>query len=104
MKTSKYLLKSFLSAVGVFVYVSAIAWLGFNSQMIFGATKESFLAPLLVLLLFVVSASVTGLMVLGKPIQLYLDGMKKEAFTLLLATLAWLVIFLSAVVVVLLLR
>lgn len=103
MKKSDYLLKSFINAAGVFIYVSAVAWLGFNSQMIFGKAT-SFLTPLFVLLLFVISASITGLLVLGKPIHLYMNGHKKEAFMLLFATLGWLVVFLIALVAVLLLR
>jgi hypothetical protein len=103
MKKSDYLLKSFISAGGVFVYTSVVAWLGFNSQRIFGKTTD-FLAPLFILLLFVISASITGLLVLGKPIHLYLNGLKKEAFILLFATLVWLAIFLTAIVIVLLLR
>lgn len=101
MKKSDYFLKSFVNAAGVFVYVSAVAWLGFNNQRIFGRQAD-FLMPLFVLLLFVISASITGLLVLGKPIHLYLNGLKKEAFTLLFTTLAWLVLFLIALVVVLL--
>jgi hypothetical protein len=103
MKKSDYLLKSFISAGGVLIYVSAVAWLGFNGQTIFGKQTD-FLMPVFVLLLFVISASITGLLVLGKPIHLYLSGLKKEALTLLFATLAWLILFLIAVVIVLLLR
>ena len=101
-KKSDYFLRSFIDAVGVFIYVAAIAWLGFNSQTIFG-NQHSFLMPLFILLLFVTSASVTGLLVIGKPVQLYLDGFKKEAFTLLFATIVWLILFLAALVIVLLL-
>lgn len=103
MKKSDYFLKGLINAAGVFVYVSAVVWLGFNNQMIFGK-PSNFLAPLFMLLLFVISAAVTGLLVLGKPIQLYSDGLKKEALTLLFVTLAWLVLFLVAIVTVLLLR
>lgn len=103
MKKTKYNLRGFVSAVGVLVYVSAVAWLGFNNQRIFGKPVD-FLMPLFVLLLFVISASITGLLVLGKPVHLYLNGQKKEAFILLFTTLAWLVIFLIAVVTLLLLR
>lgn len=103
MKKLDYFLKSFINAAGVLIYVSAVAWLGFNNQMVFGKPTD-FLTPLFVLLLFVISASITGLLVLGKPIYLYLNGLKKEALTLLFATLAWLVLFLITVVVVLLLR
>ncbi len=103
MKKSDYFLKSLVNAAGVFVYVSAVAWILFDGQVIFGKAS-SFLMPLLLLLLFVVSASVTGLLVLGKPIHLYLSGLKKEAFTLLFATLGWLVVFFIAIVIVLLLQ
>lgn len=103
MKKSDYIGKSFLNAAGVFVYVAAIAWLGFHSQAIFG-TKTGFLVPLFMLLLFVVSAAITGLLVLGRPIHLYLSGLKKEAFTMLFTTLGWLVVFLAGVVIALLIK
>ncbi|MDD4762213.1 MAG: hypothetical protein PHZ25_04305, partial [Candidatus Pacebacteria bacterium] len=92
MKKSEYILKSFLNAFGVLVYVSLIAWLLFNGESFFG-NEKSFLIPIFMLLLLVVSASITGLLVLGKPIHLYLSGLKKEAFCFLFATLAWLVLF-----------
>lgn len=94
---------SFAQATSVLLYVTLIAWLLFNSQNLFG-TAPSFLIPLFVLLLFVVSAAITGLLVLGKPIQLYLNGLKKEAVVLLLATLAWLVIYTAIVIIVLLIK
>ena len=102
MKKSEYVLKSFVNALGVFVYVFIVAWLGFNSQAIFGM-PATFLVPLFALLLFVVSASITGLLVFGRPVLLYLGGFKKEAFVFLFATLAWLGIFLLGTAVVLLL-
>ena len=89
--------------MGVLIYTSAVAWMFFNGQIIF-SKASSFLMPLFLLLLFVISASVTGLLVLGKPIHLYLSDLKKEAFTLLFATLAWLILFLVVIVVVLFLR
>lgn len=95
---SKYLLRGFAHAAGVFIYVAGVAWLVFNSQRLFGR-PASFLVPLFVLLLFVISASVTGLLVLGKPTHLYLSGLKRDAFTLLFVTLGWLILFLSAVLV-----
>ena len=103
MKKPNYFLASFISAAGVFIYVTLIAWLGFNNQTIFGRTNN-FLMPLFILLLFVISASITGLLVLGKPIHLYLNGLKKEAFVLLFATVGWLAIFLIVVATILLLQ
>lgn len=103
MKKSDYLLKSLLNAGGAFVYVALVAWLMFNAEMIFDG-PENFLAPVFMLLLFVISASITGFLVLGKPIHLYLNNAKKEAFIFLFATLAWLLFFLVAVAAILLLR
>jgi hypothetical protein len=103
MKKYKYYLISFLDAAGVFVYVAAIAWIGFHSQNIFG-NAPSFLIPLFMLLLFVVSACVTGALVLGRPILMYLNGQKKESFILFFSTLGWLVLFLAVVVITLILK
>ena len=103
MKKSQYVIKSFIDAAGVFIYIAIIAWLGFNSQNNFGKTP-SFLNPIFVLLLFVVSACITGSLVLGKPILMYLDGQKKEAITLFFYTLIWLVLFLVSIVLVFLLK
>ncbi|MBI4359360.1 MAG: hypothetical protein HY577_02145 [Candidatus Nealsonbacteria bacterium] len=102
MKKLEYFWKSLLNALGVFLYTSAVAWLLFNGQVIFGQAP-SFLVPLFLLLLFIISASVTSLLVLGQPIHLYLSGLKKEAFGLLFATLAWLIFFVVAVTIILLL-
>jgi len=103
MKKSSYYLKSLLNATGVLLYVAAVAWLLSNGENVFGKTS-SFILPLFLLLLLVISASVTGLLVLGKPIHLYLSGLKKDAFALLFATLAWLIFFAVVVVIVLLLQ
>ncbi len=100
MKKSEYLLKSLINALGVLVYVSIVAWLLFNGEHIFD-DKPSFLIPVFMLLLFIISASITGLLVLGKPVHLYLSGLKKEAFTLLFTTLAWLILFIVIVITVL---
>ena len=102
MKKSDYFLKSLVSAAGVLLYSSAVAWLMFNAHKIFGK-PTNFLMPLFILLLFVISASITGLLVLGRPIHLYMNDLKKEAFTLLFSTLAWLIFFAFLVVLILLL-
>lgn len=101
MKKSDYFLKSLASAAGVFIYVSAVAWFLFNGQTIFGKASNFFM-PLFLLLLLIISATITGLLVLGKPIHLYLNNLKKEAFILLSATLAWLILFAIAVAIALL--
>lgn len=97
MKKSEYFIKGLINALGVVAYTAAIALFMSNGERIFGNTR-SFLLPLFMLLLLIISASITGLLVLGKPIQLYFNGLKKEAVTLLFTTLA-LLVFSAAVVV-----
>ncbi len=53
---------------------------------------NTLLGPVIFLLLFVVSATVVGLLVLGKPIILYWEGYKKEGIKLLIYTVICLVI------------
>jgi hypothetical protein len=96
---------SFLSAAGVFIYIAAVSWLISNAGHYFGNVPEpNFLIPVFMLLLFVVSATITGSLVLGKPLLMYLDGQKKEALKLLFCTLAWLISFLFLVVIALLVQ
>ena len=94
MKTLDYIKKSLPNAFGVFVYVFLIAWFLSNAEAVFGGRPETFLIPIFMLLLLIISASITGFLVLGKPITMYLNNQRKEAVILLFSTLAWLVLFL----------
>ena len=84
-------------AAATFGYVGFVVLLISASENFFGDKEESLLMPVFALLLFIISATVTGLLVLGKPIALYISGAKKEAFTFLFATIGWLAAFLIAV-------
>ncbi len=99
---NSYIKRSFLNAFGVLAYVSAVASFMFHGKGLFPG-EDNFLMPILMLLLLIVSAATTGFLVFGKPIMLYLDGAKKEAFSMLLATIGWLALFLLIVFVALLL-
>ena len=89
-------LKSFLSSLALFLYVSGVVWLLNNAEKLIGP-KPNFFGPLLFLLLFVFSAAVSGLLVFGLPIHLYLNEKKKDAFRLILCNLAWLFLFIIVV-------
>ena len=102
MQTNEIIKRSFLNALGTFAYIGLITLIVFWSS--FSHLAPGFLAPIFVLTLFVVSASVTGFLVLGKPLQLFIAGDKRSAIVLFFATLAWLVLFLLLVVVALLIR
>lgn len=85
----KVLQQAAMSSVGVFVYVGFISWVLIHGEQFFGSLpKGDFRGPMLFLMLFVFSALVTGLMVLGRPTYLFLIGSKKEALMLLGYTVA----------------
>ncbi len=46
---------------------------------------------------FVLSATITALLALGKPVTLFIEGQKKEAVTFLTVTVAWLAILTSLI-------
>lgn len=71
----------YVVAVGLFMYYGAKVKIGKSNE---------FLAPIAFLLLFVSSASLTGFLIIGKPIQLYIDGKKKDALSMLFYTLLFL--------------
>lgn len=104
MKNSKIFIFSLINAVGVFVYVALVAWLMMNGERIFGK-MQNFWGPVAFLLLFIFSALVTGLLVFGRPVYLWLNNNKKEAIKMLLFTVADLfVITLAALLVNILLK
>ena len=104
MRVKDYGWQSLASATGVLAYVAGVVWFGFNlGRTLEGQQNFSYLQPMFALLLFVVSAAITGLLVLGRPIHLYLSSHHREAFILLFATLGWLVAYLLVLLVALLL-
>jgi len=99
----KFIWLSLANAVATFAYIALMSWFLFNGEHWFGNQPDNFFMPLLMLLLLVISATITGVLVLGKPIQLFLDNHKKDAITMLFMTLAWLLAF-SLVVVLFLMK
>lgn len=96
MKHQATIIKSFLCAAGAFAYIGGVAWLLFNAGR-FVHVVQSPLIPVFMLLLLVISATITGLLVLGRPVMMYLSGQKKEALTFLLATIGWMTLFLAII-------
>ncbi|MCL4353415.1 hypothetical protein M1615_03040 [Patescibacteria group bacterium] len=69
---------AYIVAVGLFMYYGSLVKIG---------RANAFLAPVALLMLFVFSAALTGFLIFGKPAQMYVDGKKKEALSLLTNTL-----------------
>lgn len=90
MKNSKLLFWAIVDSLGVFVYASLVAFIMFNGEKLFGKVND-FTGPLAILLLFVISAVITGTLFLGRPIYLYLNDFKKEGVKLFFYTLVSLV-------------
>jgi len=67
-----------------------------NADKIFGPVGN-FLGPLAFLLLFVVSAMISGFLVLGRAGFLFWEKRYREAFTLSFWTLGWAIFYLIAV-------
>lgn len=99
-KINKYMKKENLikwgaiNSFGVFVYVLLVTVFMNQANNWFGR-EDQFITPAAVLMLFVFSALVTGGLILGKPIMLYLDGEKKSAVKLLFFTGIGIFIFMA---------
>lgn len=88
---NKLIQRSFLNALGTIAYITLIATIALNSEKLF-KQSDSIIAPISVLTVFVLSAAITGSLILGKPILMFLNGSKSEAIKLFLYTLGWLFI------------
>ena len=83
---NKIIKRAFIDSFGTAAYIILIVSFIFSLQ-IFSEKKDVIIIPISMLLLFVSSAAITGFLVFGKPVMLYIDGKKKEAVSLLAYTL-----------------
>ncbi|MFA4999425.1 MAG: hypothetical protein WC519_01725 [Parcubacteria group bacterium] len=87
--------KALLNALATILYIVLISSLLFYGPNFFGSiANDTVVLPIIMLCLLVFSAAVTGTLIFGQPIIWYLDGRKKEAFSLLAYTLG---IFLAVI-------
>lgn len=99
MNKKDLFISSFLSSFGVFVYVFLLVLGARYGERIVNYMPDV-LGMMLFLLLFVLSAGVTGSLILGKPVMLYLDQKRKEALYVLGAHLLWLLIFVCIIILI----
>ena len=92
-----FLKSSLASALATAIYTSLVASLMIHADYLFGKF-HNVLGPIAFLMLFVFSAALTGGLVLGQPVLLYLDGKRKEA----IRHFAWTMYYLFIILVVLL--
>ncbi len=103
MKHHHIITRGLLDAIGAGVYITIVALFFQNANDLLGKVQGLW-APIFFLLLFVTSAAITGGLVLGKPILLYLDNKKHEGVELFLWTVVFLVITALIVLLVMLLN
>jgi hypothetical protein len=84
-------------AAGEAIYVLLVATLMLNANKIFGNNPGVF-GILAFLLLFVISAAISGALILGKPSLLYMEGKRRDALELFVFTLGWLFIFMISLI------
>ena len=88
MKKIELIKWSLLNSLGVLTYIFLVVLLMQHAENIFG-NMNKLIGPMAFLTLFVLSATVTGALVLGRPIWLYVEGKKKEAVKLFCLTVGW---------------
>lgn len=86
---NKLISRSLLNVLGTIAYVSVVATMMKNGEKIFDNINQT-TGPIAFLSLFVLSAAITGSLVLGKPVVLYLNGEKNEAVKMFIYTVCWL--------------
>ncbi|MCL5970710.1 MAG: hypothetical protein M1450_04390 [Patescibacteria group bacterium] len=103
MKIEKFSLPflAFLQATGLTIYIGLVALFMFNAERLFGS-KIGVLGPILFLLLFIISATISGLIVLARPGFLFWEKRYKESFTLLGWTVGWLLLYFIIILLILL--
>ncbi len=99
MSTNKLALAAARNAALQTAYVGLVA-LFFSSVPRLMGDKPGVLGFVVFLLLFCLSALVSGILILGQPVWLYLEGKKRESVKLLGLTVAALVVCLAAVLTV----
>lgn len=85
---------AFIDAGATALYIIGVAFFLTHAPEFFRQqTVGNLLVPIVLLLVFVISAAVTGALVLGRPALWYTSGARRNAVTLFLATLAFLAVF-----------
>lgn len=85
--------ESFICSILAVIYIALVALLLNNGEKIFGKADTLFSA-IAFLLLFVLSALVMSVLLIGKPLILYLDGEKKSAINMVIVSAGYLILYL----------
>ncbi len=89
MEKTRVIKRALANAIITAIYVVLIGSFIYFGEKIFGEAPN-ILIPIVMLMLLVFSVALTGFLIFGKPVMLYLDNKKKEAISLLGYTLGFL--------------
>jgi uncharacterized membrane protein len=98
MTNFKLALLGLMNSVGVALYTGLVAWVMYNGNRFFG-TKDTILTMISILLLFVLSAAIVGALTIGRPIILFVNGLRSSAVRLFLYTVSWLMVITLGVLI-----
>jgi len=88
MKDGKIFRYALLHAIGAILYIALVASIIANGEQVLGGVQGP-LAGTAFLLLFVISAAITGMATFGRPLVWFLDGKKREAIMLAIMTVGF---------------
>ena len=100
MKKNQLIKISLINSIVAAIYIAAVSLLMSNGEKLFGKTTNV-LDGVAILLLFVISATIVGFLILGRPLLMYLDSLKKESIKLFTYTIGWLVIIATIIFIIL---
>lgn len=95
MLDKKIVKQSLLFSSLVVLYIALVATIMSRAEQIVGQGDKTVLAPIIFLLLLVVSVATMGILIFGKPIMLYMDGKKRDAVVMMICTVSCLAVFIS---------
>ncbi|MDD5251059.1 MAG: hypothetical protein PHT12_00320 [Patescibacteria group bacterium] len=99
---SKLVLKALRNAASAVLYVVLVVFFMSNANRIFGTPPVEMLIGAFMLTLFVVSALIESILVLGQPVWLFTQGKRTEALKLLGYTTGFMVLALLALMLIML--
>lgn len=84
---------AFLQASGLVMYLILVSCFFAFVTPLFRDTNESFVAPIIMLLLFIVSAVISASLVLGRAAVLFFEKQYHQSFLTILWTVIWCVLY-----------
>jgi len=99
MKKHPLVITSLLNTVGTIAYIFLVSQLMNSSALIFSSSDNIYMAPFVMLLIFVLSAAVVGGLLFGQAIYLFFAGKRKDSIKSAIYSIGWLFVITATVFV-----